>query len=187
MPRLYYNRVYYDRVTADWMREIGAEKMDAAEISGELCKRYGFKSHTNFNYPKYDVCEEPFATPDGEIVQYDIILAEQIWEHLDRPYKATQNVYAMLKPGGYFWLASPFFARYHAVPVDCSRWSARGMKNLLIECGFEPDKIRAEQWGNRECARRDMSNPRWGKFVEGTDSLENDPEFPIMSWALAQK
>jgi len=186
MAKEFYNRVVYDRVTADWMKEIGADRMDAGEISGDLCKRYGFKSHIAYRYPKYDVCADPFTDGEGNVVQHDIILAEQIWEHLDRPYRATKNILTMLKSGGYFWLASPFFARHHAVPVDCSRWSARGLKNLLIECGFDETKIRAEQWGNRACARRDM-RPRWARYDPETDSLENDPNFPVMAWALAQK
>ena len=33
------------------------------------------------------------------------------------------------------------------------------LRNLLIEVGFHPDKIRAEQWGNRQAALRNFETP----------------------------
>lgn len=187
-PRVpqYFNRVVYSRVTGQWMREIGADGLDAVEVSGRRCKRWGFRSHRSYDFPDYDVCADPFLDEEGEIIQADIILAEQVWEHIDAPYRATQNVHRMIRPGGYFWLAVPFFVRTHGVPVDCSRWSARGLTNLLVECGFERDLIRAEQWGNRQCVMADL-DPKWGIYDPEVHSLKNEPRFPVMSWALAQK
>lgn len=182
----YHNRVAYQQMTAQWMGQIGASNLDAVEISGTRALRYGFKSHRNFAFPEYDICTDPFRTSDGTIVKADIILAEQVWEHLDRPYRATRNVLEMLKPGGFFWLAAPFFCRIHGVPIDCSRWTARGLKNLLIECGFDEDRIVARQWGNRECALADME-PRWAIYEPGKSSLVNEPRFPVMAWAIVQK
>ncbi|MCV2865835.1 class I SAM-dependent methyltransferase [Defluviimonas sp. WL0075] len=182
----YLNRMVYQQVTGAWMREIGAQDLDAVEISGTRSMRYGFRSHRNYAFPDYDICDTPFIDPDGTPVRADIILAEQVWEHLDRPYRATRNVYEMLNPGGYFWLAAPFFCRIHGVPVDCSRWTARGLKNLLIECGFDEDRIVARQWGNKECALGDME-PKWAIYEPGKSSLANQPRWPVMAWALAQK
>lgn len=184
--RQYLNRVVYSRVTAKWMKEIGAETMDAVEISGKRCRRWGFRSHVSYDYPEHDICDAPFLGVDGKPVEADIILAEQVWEHLDAPYRATMNVFSMLKPGGYFWLAAPFFVRAHGVPVDCSRWSARGLTNLLVESGFERDLIRAQQWGNRQCVEADLE-PKWGIYDPEIHSLKNEPRFPVMAWALAQK
>ena len=120
--------------------------------------------------------------------EFDIVLANQVWEHLDRPYAATRNVLKMLRPGGYFWVAVPFFIPYHGDPVDCSRWTARGLKNLLIEAGFEENAIEAQQWGNRNAARRNLDDGPWPPdYDEDRDSLEDDPEMPICAWALARK
>ena len=173
-------------MTAEWMAEIGPENLDAAEISGQSGQAFNFRSHQSYAYPDYDICAGPFLNDNGEIMQFDVILAEQVWEHLDFPYAATRNVLKMLRPGGFFWLAVPFFARWHSFPTDCSRWSARGLGNFLVECGFDPEEIRAEQWGNRDCAVRDMS-PWWAIYNPARDTLENDPEFPVMSWAMARK
>lgn len=118
--------------------------------------------------------------------KFDVVIANQVWEHLDRPYAAAQNVLKMLNTGGYFYICVPFYVRYHLFPVDCSRWSARGLKNLLIEAGFEEERIFSDQWGNLECAQQDCGM-KFSKFDQGRNSLENDPKFPIVAWALAQK
>lgn len=184
MPSL--NRIMMGRASREMVRALGQD-LDVAEISGNWGKMFNFRSYERFIYPAFDVCAGPFTGDDGAIRQFDLILANQVWEHLDRPYAATQNVYQMLRPGGHFWLAVPFFIPFHAAPIDCSRWSARGLTNLLIECGFPQDSIRADQWGNRNAALRNME-PKWPpKYQDGVDSLRNDPKMPICAWAMAQK
>ena len=185
MPSI--NRVVMQKTSKRWLEGLDLAQMDAAEISGKNGRRYAFKSYKSFRYPKYDICEGPFLTARGRVRRYDIILANQVWEHLDRPYAATCNVLEMLRPGGYFWIAVPFFIPFHGAPVDCSRWSARGLKNLLIEAGFGEAHIRAEQWGNRHAALRNFEQPWPPAYNADMDDLENDPEFPICAWALAQK
>jgi hypothetical protein len=71
--------------------------------------------------------------------------------------------------------------------VDCSRWSARGLKNLLIEAGFPETGITARQWGNRAAARRNLEDIWPPEHHPETDDLTDDPQFPICAWAIAQK
>ena len=180
------NRTVMQAQSRQWLKALHPERLDAAEISGAWGEGLGFKSFQSFYYPKHDPCKAPFAHDDGRVHKFDIILANQVWEHLDRPYAATRNVLKMLRKGGYFWIAVPFFIPYHAVPVDCSRWSARGLTNLLTEAGFDPETIRAGQWGNRAAALRNLEVP-WPPAPRPDDDLTNDPAFPLVSWALAQK
>lgn len=183
-----YNRIVQEKRALELLAPIITADKDVAEISGKMTRTMKFrtKSFSRFDFPEYDICQEPFLGEDKEPLQFDVIVANQVWEHLDRPYKATQNVYAMLREGGCFYVAVPFYVRFHGYPVDCSRWSARGLKNLLIECGFQEDKIRAEQWGNLECARAECGY-RFARFDESKNSLEDDPRFPVVAWAVAQK
>jgi SAM-dependent methyltransferase len=181
------NRIVMQRTTRRWLEELPLSRMAAAEISGKHGQRYDFKSYERFRFPKHDICAGPFTDDDGAVRKFDIVLANQVWEHLDRPYAATKNVRNMLRKGGYFWVAVPFFIPYHGAPVDCSRWSARGLKNLLIEAGFEADKIKSRQWGNRMAALRNFEEPWPPEHDRERDDLENDPEFPICAWALAEK
>lgn len=181
------NRVIMQRASRRLLRALDLENMDAAEISGKHGRRYEFRSYRSFRYPRHDICKGPFTDETGKPRQFDIILANQVWEHLDRPYAATRNVLEMLHPGGYFWIAVPFFIPYHGAPIDCSRWSARGLKNLLIETGFKVSDITAKQWGNRHAALRNMEAEWPPQYYPDSDDLTNDKDFPICSWALARK
>lgn len=181
------NRIVMQKKSKRLLQRLNLEEMDAAEVSGKHGRRFNFRSYKVFRYPEYDICAGPYRDRDGAVHQFDIVLANQVWEHLDRPYAATRNVIEMLRPGGFFWLAVPFYIPFHAAPMDCSRWSARGLKNLLIEAGFEPSRITARQWGNRHAAKRNLE-PDWPPiYVPETDDLTNEEDFPIVSWALAQK
>jgi len=181
------NRIVMQQTSRGWLKALDLANMDAAEISGKWGRMFAFRSYRRFRYPRHDICKGPFLDAKGRVRQFDLILANQVWEHLDRPYMATVNVLDMLRPGGYFWLAVPFLIPFHGDPVDCSRWSARGLKNLLIEAGFAPDDIRAAQWGNRAAAARNLERDWPPKYDPDQDDLTNDPDFPICSWALARK
>lgn len=181
------NRVVMQRTTRRWLEALPLDRMDAAEVSGKFGTRFEFRSYQRFRYPAHDVCAGPYRDEEGAALSFDIILANQVWEHLDRPYAATRNVLEMLRPGGYFWVAVPFFIPWHGDPVDCSRWTARGLKNLLIEAGFEAQNVQAAQWGNRAAALRNFETPWPPAYDRARDDLTNEPDFPICSWALAQK
>lgn len=107
------NRIVMQQTSRAWLEALPLSEMDAAEISGKNGRRYPFRSYERFRFPKYDICKGPFEDADGLVHKFDIVLANQVWEHLDRPYAATKNVLRMLRVGGYFWLAVPFFIRYH--------------------------------------------------------------------------
>lgn len=183
------NRIAMAKASRVLIRSLNPENLDVAEISGKWGRNFPFRSYRKFRYPEYDVCLDPFVDEDGAILQFDLILANQVWEHLDRPYRATQNIQKMLRPGGYFWVSSPFHVPFHAAPNDCSRWSARGLKNLLIEAGFQEANVQSWQWGNRNAALRNLeTDKKWPpEYDADKDSLKNDPGMPIISWALARK
>ena len=182
------NRVVMQPKSRRMIQALGPKGLDVAEVSGKWGQMFDFKSYEQFWYPKFDVCAGPYVDGDtGQMRQFDLILANQVWEHLDRPYAATRHIYEMLRPEGYFWIAVPFFIPTHAAPNGNSRWSARGLTNLLIECGFAEDAIYAEQWGNRHVALRNLEEIWPPVYDEATDNIKNDPDMPICSWALAQK
>lgn len=184
MPSL--NRIVLNRESRRLLRGLDLAAMDAAEISGHWAEGVPFRSYRQFRYPQWDVCAGAFTEADKPL-KFDLILANQVWEHLDRPYAATRNVLKMLRKGGYFWVAVPFVIPFHGAPVDCSRWSARGLKNLLIKAGFPEDGVQSWQWGNRAAGLRNME-PVWPpEHDPATDDLTDDPEFPILSWAIARK
>jgi len=183
------NRLGYD--TADWMRivmyrrcfefvrALGPEQLDVLEISAgpQWAREFKFRSYTPTRYPGFDICAQTLPA------QFDLIIADQLFEHLRWPYRAGRNVRAMLKPGGVFLITVPFLVRVHASPIDCTRWTSEGLYYFLQECGFHAAGIAVDAWGNRSCLKANLLAWRKrGPF----GSLKNEPNYPMVVWAFAR-
>lgn len=161
------------------LRELDPETLDVLEISaGPVWRELNFKSFNEANYPQFDICSQVLER------RFDLVIADQVFEHLLWPYRAARNVYAMLRPNGRFLITVPFLVRVHREPHDCTRWTEIGLRHFLAECGFALEGIRTGSWGNRACVRANFKTwARRGWF----GSLTNEPDFPVAVWALATK
>jgi SAM-dependent methyltransferase len=160
---------------------LGPAQLDALEISGgTYWQQVGFKSYSAVDYPQFDICEDRLSET------FDVIIADQVFEHLLWPYRAGRNVYSMLKNDGVFIITTPFMIRVHGNPVDCSRWTETGLKHLLAECGFALDNIKTGSWGNRACIKANLHPTNWAQRG-WVASLRNDPLFPVSVWAIAKR
>jgi hypothetical protein len=170
--------VMYERCT-ELLNGLNPATLDALEISaGWQWQSLGFKSFTEANFPEFDICSQVLDK------KFDIIIADQVFEHLLWPNRAARNVYSMLNPGGHFLITTPFMIRVHAIPIDCTRWTETGLRYFLNECGFPMDGIQTASWGNRACVKANLNKwARKGWFR----SDRNEPNFPVVVWALAQK
>lgn len=184
------NAIGYD--TTDWVRVVMYQKcfefirtlqpetLSVLEVSGgnQWRSQLDFGSYHATEYPGFDICSETLDQT------FDLIIADQIFEHLEWPVAAAKNVYEMLNPGGYFVISAPFMIRVHASPIDCSRWTELGMKRMLQKAGFDETLVQTDSWGNRACVKANLN--KWAKrgFF---GSLKNEPNFPVMVWAFAQK
>jgi hypothetical protein len=175
-----WQRVVLNRETIKLIKELPYSNLKCLEISGEGWKEFGFKSYRSITYPDIDICQDTLEE------QFDIIIAEQVFEHLLYPYRAGKNVYSMLGKNGYFLITTPFLLQQHNHPYDCTRWTSTGMKYFLAECGFELDKIKTFAWGNKECVIANLGH-EWKQWNNKFHSLKNQEDFPIVVWALAQK
>jgi SAM-dependent methyltransferase len=158
------------------------QNWDVVEISGSRFKhRFPFRSYRETQYPEYDVCAGPLAT---EIC--DLVVAEQVLEHVERPDKAVVSVFETLRPGGLFIVNTPFLVKVHNVPVDLYRWTEKGMRVMLETAGFTSLEVRS--WGNLKCLKADLlPHSGWEQYNRFFHSLENEPVLPIVIWAIAQK
>ena len=158
--------------------------LDVLEISaGEYWKdNFNFKSFDQMNFPKHDICKDIDVRK-----KYDLIIADNVWEHLKYPHKATKNVLKMLNSNGHFLIITPFLVRVHDVPIDCSRWTEDGLRYFLNECGFEIENINTNSWGNKKCVKSDLRNDSTWTRVGIYKDMSNDKLFPIQVWALAKK
>jgi SAM-dependent methyltransferase len=162
------------------INELQPQSLSALEISGDLFQHFPFKKYRSVQYPEYDVCADVLED------KFDLIIAEQVFEHLLWPYRAGKHVYEMLQPGGHFLISTPFLVQIHNYPVDCSRWTELGLKHLLAECGFPIEQIKTASWGRRDCVEANFG-ARWVRYHRRLHSLRNEPEFPYVVWALARK
>jgi len=164
--------------TRNLVSSINFSELDALEISGKEWKKYPFKTYTNVTYPDFDV-----TNIDKKYYNtYDIIIAEQVFEHVRNPIKGIENIFSALKTGGYFLITTPFLLKVHAVPGDYWRWTPEGLNAVLEDCEFQVIEINS--WGNKKCVIANLD--QWEIFKDEMD-LENDPDFPMMVWALGRK
>jgi SAM-dependent methyltransferase len=172
-------RVAAYRQSRCWLEELGPQNLDTLEIApGHYWQTLPFRTYRTVGYPEFDICKQ--ALPE----RFDLVIADQVFEHLNTPWIAARNVHSMLRPGGYFLCIVPFLLKVHAYPNDCTRWTENGIRWLLKDAGFTEENMRSGSWGNRSCAVANFRHG-WRMFGWGR-SLRNDPNLPVMTWVLAQ-
>src|SRR6185369_12620355 len=90
-----------------------------------LCKHY-----KAVDYPDFDICKD--ALPR----KFNVVIADQVLEHVPQPVEAVKNMYKMTAAGGHVLIATPFLFRVHARPNDFQRWTEAGLRQLLLQAGF---------------------------------------------------
>jgi SAM-dependent methyltransferase len=156
--------------------DLDFKSLDALEISGDKWAAFGFASYRSVKLREYDWCGITLTET------FDVVIAEQVLEHVTHPRSALQNAHAMLRPSGVLILTLPFLIRIHNYPVDCTRWTPLGLEYLLDECGFS--NVGTDALGNRSCIRGNFG--RWARYVPWRHSLKNEPNFPVVVWAFAR-
>ncbi|MZH46263.1 MAG: class I SAM-dependent methyltransferase [Nitrospinae bacterium] len=81
-----------------------------------------------------DVHHLPFRENSVDAVQ-----CMQLSEHVEDPRKMILEIHRALKYEGEVFLTAPFMYPYHEAPIDLSRWSQEGLKNLTRE--FVPIRV----------------------------------------------
>lgn len=157
--------------------------LDVVEISGTDWddSSFGFRSYQSLSYPEYDICDRPV----GPAI-CDLLIAEQVFEHIRSPHRAIRNALATLREGGAVLITAPFLVKVHPAPEDLYRWTRDGIRLLLEEGGFT--EVVTGSWGNRKCLIADMTpGMKWTFYHPMLHSLENEPQFPVSVWALGRK
>lgn len=77
--------------------------------------------------------EKPFPLPDAS---FNAVLCINVLEHIFNYNAVMQEVYRILKPGGYFYASVPFFFNIHGSPNDYFRYTRSALKRILEQSGF---------------------------------------------------
>jgi SAM-dependent methyltransferase len=161
---------------------IGPQQCTAAEISGSDHAGKPWRRFESLNYPEFDLC-----APLAEEVRgaFDVVLCEQVIEHVVDPNAAAENLRGLVRPGGHVIVSTPFLIRIHELPMygmkDYWRFTPRGLQTLLERAGLRVEAVGS--WGNRSCVVGNFD--RWPAYRRW-QSLRNEPDLPVQVWAFAR-
>ena len=151
----------------------------AVEISGDAQARKPWKRFVSLNYPEFDLC-----APLGEHGRFDVVICEQVLEHVPDPQAAMTNLRELCAPGGHVIVSTPFLIRVHELwgMHDYWRFTPRGLRTLMERAGLAVDTVGS--WGNRRCVAGNLDH--WPAYRRW-HSLRDEPDLPVQVWAFARR
>ncbi len=176
-----WQRVTLNAAVRAHLMSLDPGRRDAAEISGDSRAGLGWKSFTSLNFPDFDLCADLDRSVRG---RFDVVVCEQVIEHVLDPCAAARNLRGLCRPGGHVVVSTPFLIRIHELPMyamnDYWRFTPHGLRRLLDQAGLSVDAVDA--WGNRRCIAGNLD--RWPAYRRW-HSLRNEVDIPVQVWAFA--
>ena len=122
--------------------------LQAIEFGGSNTLIKGIFNSANYeiaeNYPEVDITDLKGYADNS----YDVVITDQVMEHVADPWAAVAEVRRILKPGGWFICTTPFLIQIHNYPGDFWRFTPDGIKVLMRDYA----KTIVDSWGNCESA-----------------------------------
>ena len=81
---------------------------------------------------------EKIPTEDSK---FDLLICQEVLEHVENPHLALREMYRVLKPSGKLFLQVPFIIGYHPCPNDYWRFTDDGLKYIVKINKFEILKV----------------------------------------------
>lgn len=88
---------------------------------------------------------------------FDTIIATEVFEHLEHPEKATDEIHRLLKRGGVCIMSTRFIYPYHADPKDYYRYTWDSLNSLFNKFS----KVKVIHHGNAFQSIWEIFNSRW--------------------------
>jgi SAM-dependent methyltransferase len=178
-PDEHWLRIAMNRAIARHLESLDPASRTAVEISGTAHAGRPWKAYETLAYPEFDLC-----APLAEQKRYDVVICEQVLEHVVDPWTAVANLRGLCEPGGHVVVSTPFLVRVHELPEyamrDYWRFTPRGLRVLLEGSGLEVEKVGS--WGNRACVVGNFN--RWSAYRSWLP-LRNERDFPLQVWGFA--
>lgn len=117
---------------------------------------------------------------------FDVVILDEILEHVAKPWIAVEQVRRILKPGGCLITGSPFLIAEHRMPRDFWRFTKDGYRVLLE--GYS--EVETGSWGNPGSVAylmEGMMASTGDAIAAGTFDLTDVEKFAISVWAYAWK
>ena len=88
--------------------------------------------YTSLNYPEFDLC-----APIVGQRKFDVVICEQVMEHVADPWAAAANLRKLTEPGGHVIVSTPFLIKVHEIALvgmhDYWRFTPRGLAGAAGE------------------------------------------------------
>jgi 2-polyprenyl-3-methyl-5-hydroxy-6-metoxy-1,4-benzoquinol methylase len=66
-----------------------------------------------------------------ESQRFDYVVCTEVLEHTLRPFKAVDEIFRIIKTGGFAFITAPFNFRIHGPLPDCWRFTEHGLRSLF--------------------------------------------------------
>lgn len=99
-----------------------------------------FRNLDIFEGPNIDYVgrAESIPLPDNSV---DLIITQEVLEHVADPFKAITEISRVLKPGGSLYIQLPFIIGYHPGPTDYWRFTREGIIQLIELSGLQCKEV----------------------------------------------
>ena len=176
----HWQRVAMNHAADARIEALGPSTHTAVEISGASHAGRDWREYTVLDYPEFDIC-----APLTEERRFDVVICEQVLEHVEDPWKAAENLCGLCVADGLVIVSTPFLIKVHELPdlgmFDYWRFTPRGLRLLLERAGLEVESVGS--WGNRQAL---VGNIRTWSARRPWHSLRNEPGVPLQVWAFAR-
>ena len=168
------------------------------EPSSSIIRMFKWKLGDNCHpraveYPEYDI-QNVRQFSDG---QWDIVVADQVLEHVERPWLGAEEIYRITKTGGLTIIGTPIILHVHPNPKDCWRIMPDGYKVIFPEEKWE--WLNFGLWGDMHIVAWECESPitrgftgDWLPVSQAKEIIPNygpgtDGVWPIVAWLCARK
>src|SRR5262249_56065221 len=98
--RKHWQRIVMNDSIDAYLDSLGTEALSAAEISGDTHATRRWMAYAELQYPEFDLLE-----PVEEPGRYDVVICEQVLEHVADPWLAPQRLPPLCAPRAHLILS----------------------------------------------------------------------------------
>jgi SAM-dependent methyltransferase len=86
--------------------------------------------------PAVDCLLNSDGTTGKADTSFDVVISTQVLEHIQDPEAYLREAWRILRPGGKLLLTTHGMFEEHGCPYDFTRWTGRGLEQLVAKSGF---------------------------------------------------
>jgi ubiquinone/menaquinone biosynthesis C-methylase UbiE len=139
------------------------------------------------NYPEADLQRLQYEND-----YFDVLISDQVLEHIEDPNKAIEESFRVLKNSGIMIHTTCFVNYYHPCPNDYWRFSPEALR--FLSKNFS-QILSCEGWGNRLAVFlcfiadrfRSLKIPDRKFSLRNRLATYNEKNYPIVTWIIAKK